>query len=63
MTIKEFFFKVTKYCKKTGKSLKTCDVIDVAVREFSDDIILYKFNNHELYYQSRWHISRFRKWI
>ena len=63
MTIKEFFFKVTKYCKKTGKSLKTCDIIDVAVTEFSDDILLYQFNNHELYYQSRWHISKIRKWI
>ena len=49
MTIREFFFKVIKYCKKKGKSLETRDVIDVAVKEFSDDILLYQFDNHDLY--------------
>ena len=63
MTIREFFFKVIKYCKKKGKSLETRDVINVAVKEFSDDILLYQFDNHDLYYQSRWHISKLRKWI
>ena len=63
MTIREFFFKVIKYCKKKGKSLETRDVIDVAVKEFSDDILLYQFDNHDLYYQSRWHISKLRKLV
>ena len=63
MTIKQFFSKVINYCLETGESLNTRNVIDVAVREFPDIIIINKFNNHDLYYQSRWHISKLRKLI
>ena len=61
MNIKQFFSKVLAYCVETGEPLDTRNVIDVAVREFSDEIIINKFDNHALYYQSRWHISKLRK--
>ena len=63
MNLKQFFSKVIDYCVETNESLETKNVIDVAVREFPDIIIVNKFNNHDLYYQSRWHISKLRKWI
>ena len=61
MNIKQFFSKVLDYCVETGEPLDTRNVIAVAVREFSDEIIINKFDNHALYYQSRWHISKLRK--
>ena len=63
MDIKQFFSKVLNYCVKTGEPLDTRNVIDVAAREFSDEIIVNKFDNHDLYYQSRWHISKLRKLV
>ena len=61
MNIKQFFSKVLDYCVVSGESLDTRNVINVAVREFPDTIIINKFDNHDLYYQSRWHISKLRK--
>ena len=49
MNIKQFFSKVLDYCVETGEPLDTRNVIDVAVREFSDEIIINKFDNHALY--------------
>jgi len=55
--IKDFFSKVIDHCVATGECLSTRNVIDVAVRDFDTSA----FDNHQLYYTSRWHISKLRK--
>ena len=55
--IEDFFSKVIDHCVSTGESLSTRNVIDVAVRDFDTSA----FDNHQLYYTSRWHISKLRK--
>ena len=57
MKLKEFFSKVIDHCVSIGESLDTRNVIDVAVRDFDTS----DFDNHAIYYQSRWHISKLRK--
>ena len=57
MNIRDFFAKVVDHCAKCGESLSTRNVIDVAVRDFD----VSAFDNHDLYYSSRWHISKLRK--
>lgn len=55
--IRSFFAKVVDHCVATGESLSTRNVIDVAIRDFDTSA----FDNHQLYYTSRWHISKLRK--
>ena len=57
MNVKDFFEKVVVHCHKCGESLSTRNVIDVAIRDFD----VSAFDNHDLYYSSRWHISKLRK--
>ena len=61
MKLKELFSQVIDYCVDKNQPLNTRNIIDIAVREFSDEIIINKFDNHALYYQSRWHISKLKK--
>ena len=57
MKTRDFFAKVVDHCVKCGESLSTRNVIDVAVRDFD----VSAFDNHDLYYSSRWYISKLRK--
>jgi len=57
MKLKDFFSKVVDYCAESGESLSTRNVIDVAVRDFDTSA----FDNHQIYYSSRWYISKLRK--
>ena len=61
MKLKELFSQVIDYCVDKNQPLDTRSIIDIAVREFRDEIIINKFDNHEIYYQSRWHISKLKK--
>jgi hypothetical protein len=55
--LKDFISKVVDYCAENGESLSTRNVIDVAVRDFDTSA----FDNHEIYYSSRWYISELRR--
>ena len=60
MNIQQFMSMVVTHCRNKGYDLSTRNVIDVAVRDFPDSIIQCGFDNHDLYYGSRWFISKLR---
>ena len=60
MNIKTFMSIVVQHCRNNDYSLQTRDVIDVAIRDFPTSIKLCEFDNHDLYYASRWYISKLR---
>ena len=60
MNIQQFMSMVVTHCRNKGYNLSTRNVIDVAIRDFPTSINLHGFDNHDLYYQSRWYISKLR---
>ena len=57
LSAKQFAKNAVLHCLKIDESLKTRNVIDVAIRDFN----VSNYDNHFLYYQIRWYIYFWRK--
>jgi len=58
MILEEFFKKVVRHLEHSGLSTKTKHVIDSAVDDFN---ALAIFTGHDVYYRSRFFISKLRQ--